>query len=739
MLDAPLHHLMLALKEFSVQKLLDDYHHLIFEHPGDPSCFQHQCPFEKCPIWNRFCRDRSGDSNDTIRRSLYGGEASDQVIFLQLLDEMHMYVYHHMEVAVYQKVAARALVESSRKAKALWATQHVVGPIHHYGLFADIGINGGSCSGRGLLLQFVSRQPIDPTVVHRLHRYLIENEMDSDCIAYDMLIYEEENISNLWLAAQRKEDIIQMIRTFVRRHTPYDVYLSNIRPTRMMPKSLRLWTHHKFVDTVKKEDDSRYSVVQSSHFGLVAKTSPRYGNLKEEVLSDTVFAVISRQIWRDIRQRCQYLVGTAHARSLTADEQSLEELELTFTESIGIHHLKALFIWSTFPQIQYAIKNYCRTVDFDRNRIRHFLRTLLEAVGFSDQRFPGDVRLFYGGMTPKVLFDRFHLNIMMPQSFTASYSIAEMNLSAFDGEQQGIILTLSDGGAASKYIDVQWLSTCAEEKEVLFVGGSVYVVDIVDSHHSYQNYVIAMLLFQLLYRGDDLLGFKQMEGHHEYILIHLMESYMEQIGHNSGERQAEFDSYIQHLFASIIKRLTKEPEPIYIDRNQLQYVNRKLARMWFDEETRTIGLFSEFCRKASQCEIHIFQSAFIQYDRSQLVDLMTTGTSERMFDAERAITMPLDNNLVVHLMMRLGYDSYEQRMYCVVRMVNEEVIGKIKNLTLRYKIEIEDFAIRIDEVVVMGRDASGGKTHTILQGFGSDEYVPEMKVQFSVVCLGISQ
>eukprot|EP01084_Bolivina_argentea_P153702 267983_1 len=106
--------------------------------------------------------------------------------------------------------------------------------------------------------------------------------------------------------------------------------------------------------------------------------------------------------------------------------------------------------------------------------------------------------IVYTGLKNKLVFDSMMQHFECPISTTDDPNIAN----AFANGTSGLVLVLKRGNPKTRYFDVSRLSEFPHEKEKLFVGSSLRIVDILINCKSSDNYISAIHMFEQIIDGQ---------------------------------------------------------------------------------------------------------------------------------------------------------------------------------------------------------------------------------------------
>eukprot|EP01083_Nonionella_stella_P232356 819790_1 len=201
--------------------------------------------------------------------------------------------------------------------------------------------------------------------------------------------------------------------------------------------------------------------------------SPKYRNLKEELLSNSIYAVplssFAEHLVKAINMSLCIIAKKLKSTHCGANSQFEVPPELP----ISISHLFCVILYTDHTALQYNYKKYgCRRNDRTQtlvelkqlnSEIGWWYKIFVEAVLFYGTDVDPEKDTFYHGLSAQLLFTSFSPAFKCPISTTVDPNIA----AKFAGN--GIILKLKPiDSSHDRYFNVEWLSQYPREKERLF-------------------------------------------------------------------------------------------------------------------------------------------------------------------------------------------------------------------------------------------------------------------------------
>eukprot|EP01083_Nonionella_stella_P096489 271284_1 len=262
LLGIPLLELVEGLKDFRIEDIMSNYHHICLNHNITThsmldtlnyfECDANNgiCKASECCILQRLYRHAEHDSSQIMRKHhYYGVTESSQVFFMQLLDEMHAFIYHSLSLFEYEHFAQNALKKTMKRLSEL-------------------------CCVR--------------SVTEQQYRHSDDDDDDEDEQEY--FESKTSEFRNYQRDSKNNKQLMQC-------------YLEPI------PK------HH---DTTKFVDNYHQMFDVPPH---IHSLKPDHQHLKQEILNNKIYK-ISINEWQDVARRCLYLSKTRHCRTITPNKKN---------------------------------------------------------------------------------------------------------------------------------------------------------------------------------------------------------------------------------------------------------------------------------------------------------------------------------------------------------------------------------------------------------------------------------
>eukprot|EP01084_Bolivina_argentea_P017255 32231_1 len=186
-----------------------------------------------------------------------------------------------------------------------------------------------------------------------------------------------------------------------------------------------------------------------------------------------------------------------------------KKFKIPLGSSITINHLISLKLYTDYSKIQNVFKKHCRpqskdeplqNIIFRNSEIAHWCRYLKECCTFYGENM--GKKTVYTGLNQKLMFDSMLQHFECPLSTTMDLTVANQ----FAEGTSGIILQLKAANPKTRCFDVSWLSTYPQERELLFMGSSLKIVDILIASGNRINgsdrYISAIHMFEQIVSGQ---------------------------------------------------------------------------------------------------------------------------------------------------------------------------------------------------------------------------------------------
>jgi len=226
-------------------------------------------------------------------------------------------------------------------------------------------------------------------------------------------------------------------------------------------------------------------------------TSPKYANLKDEVLNNE-YASISSKSWDGVLKKSNTILKAGESTSFQRKRWSRKLRD----KGIKLKHLLALKLYTDFDLLQREFRKTFRPpFNRDTERLQSFGRwkDLLEETfsRFNDVIRESDQpqRLFHGINTIMAV-DRFSGLNCGPCSTTTDLHVAR----SFAGKNGMILVLRPERKSAYRVLDISWVSDYPDEREYLTFGHEVKIEAVILStdYDRYYHYYHSILT-----KGDD--------------------------------------------------------------------------------------------------------------------------------------------------------------------------------------------------------------------------------------------
>lgn len=383
--------------------------------------------------------------------------------------------------------------------------------------------------------------------------------------------------------------------------------------------------------------------------------SPKYANLKEECIHNTIHPMSGR-VFVNTLELARTLRRTDKGRNLNAVNlgRTNSDYEIPAFSPISVSHIFVLLMYCNFTALQSAYKKMgCRETkdiqsvldpEFDSFResnreIAWWYRLINESVILWGDRVKNN-DVFYTGLDCKMVFESMMPMWHCPFSTTVSPKVA-VNFATV----QGIILKMTPStGSMDRYFDCEWLSAYPEEAERFFVSAkTLRIIDIrtydplkgLWSSHS--PYIQCLSLFSCLFNGN-FVSQRLNDLEVDKLLLSMITRYEFEVGHSVHDDDTQSDLYQEQLchvvmdrFRRMKTRLNEAAGLHYVIKSQFELLSKRLRQklMRFDDEDKiTISPLLKSL-ECSPNRIRLMKEYIWRLNKSDIANLnsMTPGTS----------------------------------------------------------------------------------------------------------------
>ena len=237
---------------------------------------------------------------------------------------------------------------------------------------------------------------------------------------------------------------------------------------------------------------------------------PKFKDLREELTQNAHFPM-EEETYENLRANCQALLDKfGHKWRAKNIGKANNHCNIMVGSRMKLEHVIAIKVSTDFTKIPREFKRHCRkyykndimeSVKKRNREIAHWCRYLKESVMFYGQTM-GPNEYVYSGMDARLVLDSMYQRFECPLSTSDTHSIA--NRFAEDGV--GMILQLARANSKTRYLNVEIFSNHGRERERLFMGSTLKIVNIRIGEHSMKRYVSALLMMQQLISGHFIDG-----------------------------------------------------------------------------------------------------------------------------------------------------------------------------------------------------------------------------------------
>ena len=370
---------------------------------------------------------------------------------------------------------------------------------------------------RDIMFSKMALKVNDLNSVRRGHEVMETELMDSDCISYDMVMYEEDGDSNLYSECKAVLKLFVEMRRFLRGRRVSGKSFST-------GKSFFYWDWYRNVGAEQVNQHERLKRIMDGHSMKELCVPPFYDSIKMEVVESGLMSPSTFE--EHIVQRAkQYLQQKQCRKMKSTASDGDDHFGIEVGSPLQPRHLHALFIYTNFTDLCKAFGETFRSLDEDESiedinyrnskyqRTAKALRELILYFGNHGEKWYGDATRteehgpFYTGMGCVLNIPAFTISFQGPTSTSKTLEIAVR----FAGES-GMVLSLNNKSGESqweRFINAKWFSCYPEEDERLFMGSTHYLtvekLSIIPFAKSYKQSTKAFAKFDALLKGDESL------------------------------------------------------------------------------------------------------------------------------------------------------------------------------------------------------------------------------------------
>ena len=380
----------------------------------------------------------------------------------------------------------------------------------------------GKNTKRDGVVNVISKHDQNDKLRHSFCHFVVEHEVDTDCIENDVELFHQEKESNLHSILGKSDSAMNAVRRFVR----HDRIMGNSFATGY---PLFYW---KWYRTASKQDikgNVYLSLLMDlgGHSVQELSVEPHFANLKEEVLATGL--VGGRQFEKLVMQKAKRYLKSAKCRKMKClSFSTLEDDPLHFDIPRGTplteQHLQSIILYCDFTKLCTLFSQSLRKDDPEdgleeikakNSKFFYFTKLLRELVTYFGGNGGGVLMNgvasgpFYSGVSVVLNLNEFSIGFNTPTSTSKTKEIAWR----FAGEEGMLITVGNQRGGWSKYqpvFNATWISAYCEEDEYLWFGSvyrlSVEAVSIVYSRRTYRMGLNALHLFGALLSGQSTQG-----------------------------------------------------------------------------------------------------------------------------------------------------------------------------------------------------------------------------------------
>ena len=335
----------------------------------------------------------------------------------------------------------------------------------------------------------------------------------------------------------------------------------------------------------------------------------RYNTLKQELLKNNIYKISTFKYY-SIYEKCLTEIKKNNNNILRANYigNNLNDLYgVNEGDIFSINHMISIKIYTDNNDIQYKFKMQCRYDEKESiqqfidgiSEISHWCRYIKECCLFYS-KFIKKKECLYIGIDSYLMFNSLYLDFKSPISITNDLNIL---LSSIDNNnKKGIILKLKQYDGNAKYFDASILSHFPQQKEMILMGSSLTIIDILINGKWNKYYILSIRLLEQILSGKFIQNCSLNTENELYLLLNNYLSY----NHNNKQQQT-VPKYIVALFSNIVQKMVNKninTNNIWLNRNALTKLKKyKLIKLFYDFEIETVGqFFHHFNIKLSQIQ-----------------------------------------------------------------------------------------------------------------------------------------
>eukprot|EP01083_Nonionella_stella_P097339 273589_1 len=291
-------------------------------------------------------------------------------------------------------------------------------------------------------------------------------------------------------------------------HLDYVLYKLSRRPSSFVPQNFECKDNHNG-DACIAHFEFRFGIYL--HYwsdGYPNSVTAAHPTLKDELLKNR-HSTIDSSTYYDLYEQSSEILQkrVIHAQDIGINNK---KFRIPPGSLMTINHMIVLKAYTDCSAMQNEFKKHCRRQTqteslqsiISRNcQIAHFCRYLKECCEFFGKTMTQDM-VVYSGLNERFLFQSMMQHFECPLSTTT-----ELNVANGFSRGKGIVLKLKRANPKTRYFDVSWLSHYKHEKEKLFMGSSLQIIDIyimgvrISDRYWTKPYILAMRMFEQIVNG----------------------------------------------------------------------------------------------------------------------------------------------------------------------------------------------------------------------------------------------
>lgn len=347
--------------------------------------------------------------------------------------------------------------------------------------FSDMFPKGDETKKDHVLTE-IWKQVRDKKMLCRIRHFLIEQEVDTDCIEDDVEVFEEENYSNLFEFLGGVNEAFHSVRDFLRHQRIMSTTFAT-------GYSLFYWEWYRTA-TEKDVTASRLDLDYELRGHTVQELSvdAHFKDIKEEVFAT---GLVSPEDFEDlVVQKAMNILKCSECRKLRSNHYGGGfgwdpwNFGISRNIPVSLRHIISLILYTDFTELctlfsksmrKHKWNDKLKDIKKRNSKFYHFSKSLRELVTYfgsngggyfadDSQKMNGKVTgPFFSGVSVVLNLSRFTIGFHLPTSTSKTKEIAWR----FAGEE-GMVIRIGNGPRLSRIqplFNATWISAFVEEDE----------------------------------------------------------------------------------------------------------------------------------------------------------------------------------------------------------------------------------------------------------------------------------